>query len=513
MSNVDKKLAPHHFVLSSINQWGIWLGDFASSFDYGQKSAFVALGVGSIAMVASPQNAAFVWLTIALTFLLKSTIFYQLVLTNIGTKDARGTMGFISLAKEQGLKNKGLLFSVFVSLLCLGFLGGDAAVTTAVSVSAFVNASRSITGFLPWEFGSDILKGGFLQNALVWIFVGFVYYTNRYGPAFAKKTGTPVIVAFFILALIPAVIQIFNHLDFFKYINIVDYVKWFINNPIQATIAVNAGFLTSTGDEAAASDAAVCGPMKIKVGGAIALSTLLVLYLGQAITISEYAKNLAEGSQYLDEHFSPINEMTKAIAPYFGSFGGIITSVWSIVLVSLYALLCLNACRSMLVAVGHNLSVLIKWGWFLPWHYKHLGGEHDVWVPKLDLVMTIATSLILLLLGTGAGLEGAYGLCVAFAEFGAAVQLALFMYFYFRQGFLKSFLAAIFFLILEGFYIYNLWSKIPHGAWVTFGMSIAFGFALWMGFAMHLEQEKRKHNPTLENKVDFTHATTSSEYF
>lgn len=376
------------------------------------------------------------------TLTLQTTVKYVLIALRADNKGEGGILALYSLVKSKGKKWLYLLAALGAATLI-----ADGVITPAITVTT------SIEGL-----------SGLMENPpvipITLAIITIIFAAQRFGTSAIGRCFGPFMLAWFLMlgvlgvcsiSLYPPILKAFN--PWYAVKILVDYPGWFL--------VLGAVFLCTTGAEALYSDLGHCGRWNISAAWLFVKIMLIINYLGQGAWIITHPE-LAAGD---------INPF-YAIMPGWFVLIGIIMSAGASIIAS-------QALISGSFTIFSEAINLHFWPRLKIKYPSTVKGQ--LYIPSVNLCLFIGCVLTVLIFGSSANMEGAYGLAITITMLMTTVLIAVWM----RQHSIPRAAVYTFFIIFAGiestFLCANLF-KFLHGGWYTLLIAVGLTVIIYIWY-------------------------------
>ena len=416
---------------------GIVYGDIGTSPMYVMKS--IIEGNGGIANV----NGDFIIGSLSLviwTITLLTTIKYVLIAMKADNHGEGGIFSLYSLVKEHGK------WLILPAMLGGAALLADGVLTPAVTVTTAIEGLRSIPAM------DRLLGSGQTIVVLTTLLIISVLFamqhagTSRIGKAFG-----PVMLTWFLFLATMGVLRIFSMPAVLKAFNPVYAVKVLVSpyNKVGFMI-LGSVFLATTGAEALYSDMGHVGRENIYISWPIVKISLILNYLGQGAWIIANQSNSALYSiNDLNPFFLMLPENMRPFAVILGAAAAVIAS--QALITGSYTLVS----EAILLDLLPHLEIRYP-----------ADTKGQLYIDKVNRILWIGCSLVVLYFRSGARMESAYGLAITLTMLMTTLLISVYLRKNRGAGLLSWAVLLVFGVIEAVFFISSL-GKFTHGGYVT----------------------------------------------
>lgn len=361
------------------------------------------------------------------TLTLQTTVKYVLIALRADNKGEGGILALYTLVKSKGKRWLYLLAALGAATLI-----ADGVITPAITVTTSIEGLSAIMPDPP-------------VIPVTLLIITVIFGAQRFGTSAIGRCFGPFMLAWFLMlgvlgvcniGLSPAILKAFN--PWYAVKILVDYPGWFL--------VLGAVFLCTTGAEALYSDLGHCGRWNISLAWLFVKVMLILNYLGQGAWIIANP-SLAAGDA------NPF----YAIMPGWFVLIGIIMSAGASIIAS-------QALISGSFTIFSEAINLNFWPRLKIKYPSTVKGQ--LYIPSVNLCLFIGCVLTVLIFGSSAHMEGAYGLAITITMLMTTILIAFWM----RQRNLPKVLVwgflLLFVTIETAFLCANLF-KFFHGGWYT----------------------------------------------
>lgn len=361
------------------------------------------------------------------TLTLQTTVKYVLIALRADNKGEGGILALYTLVKSKGKRWLYLLAALGAATLI-----ADGVITPAITVTTSIEGLSAIMPDPP-------------VIPVTLLIITVIFGAQRFGTSAIGRCFGPFMLAWFLMlgvlgvcniGLSPAILKAFN--PWYAVKILVDYPGWFL--------VLGAVFLCTTGAEALYSDLGHCGRWNISLAWLFVKVMLILNYLGQGAWIIANP-SLAAGDA------NPF----YAIMPGWFVLIGIIMSAGASIIAS-------QALISGSFTIFSEAINLNFWPRLKIKYPSTVKGQ--LYIPSVNLCLFIGCVLTVLIFGSSAHMEGAYGLAITITMLMTTILIAFWM----MQRNLPKVLVwgflLLFVTIETAFLCANLF-KFFHGGWYT----------------------------------------------
>jgi KUP system potassium uptake protein len=428
----------------SLTALGIVYGDIGTSPLYAFREAFT----GAHRFAPTTENVYGSLSLITWALILVVCVKYLVLVVRADNRGEGGMMSLLALVLQHERRSEDKQKRAILILLALfgtALLFGDGMITPAVSVLSAIEGLKIATpAFEP-----------FVIPITLAILIG-LFSVQRFGTARVGRWFGPITLIWFIVIAVLGVREIAREPHILGALSPHHAFGFFLHNGLNGFFILGAVVLSVTGAEALYADMGHFGKRPIRVAWFLmAFPCLLLNYYGQgAIVLRDAAA--AANPFYL---MVPRGALYPVVA-----LATLATIVASQAMISgAYSL----AQQSVQLGYSPRLSIIHT-------SYKQAG---QIYVPEVNKMMAIGTTLLVLFFGSSERLTAAYGIAVtgAFAITTVMYSVVARQRWHWRAAVVVAFLATFLVIDLALFSANAL--KITSGGWVTIAIAL-FVFVL-----------------------------------
>lgn len=427
---------------------GIVYGDIGTSPMYVMKSMLE--GNGGINQI----NDEFIIGALSLviwTITLLTTIKYVMIAMKADNHGEGGIFSLYSLVKEQGR------WLIFPAMLGGAALLADGVLTPAVTVTTAVEGLRSIEPMAEF-LGSGQVKVVIITLAIITVLFSLQHTgTSKIGRAFG-----PVMLLWFLflggtglvhIASMPWILKAFNPI----------YAAKILFSPYnkQGFMILGSVFLATTGAEALYSDMGHVGRENIYFSWPFVKCCLIFNYLGQGAWIIANQNNADLFSvQDMNPFFLMLPDVMRPFAVILGAAAAVIAS--QALITGSYTL----------VSEAIHLDLLPHLEVRYPSETKG-----QLFIEKVNTILWIGCSIVVLYFRSGAKMESAYGLAITITMLMTTLLISVYLLRIRNRKILSGAVLAVFGVLEAVFFISSL-GKFTHGGYVTVILTLILLFVM-----------------------------------
>lgn len=374
------------------------------------------------------------------TLTLQTTVKYVLLTLRA---DNNGEGGIFSLYTLVHRREKWLLYP---AILGGAAMISDGMITPPISVCSAVE-------------GLEIKYPGIPTVGISIAIISGLFFVQRFGTAAVGRNFGPIMLVWFGTLAALGAYSIGHDLEVLQALSPHYGLQLLMQHP-KGVLVLGAVFLCTTGAEALYADLGHCGRKNIQISWIFVKSALVINYLGQAAWLLHH-----EGQRLEENPF-------YGVMPDWFLWPGIIIAT----LAAIIASQALISGSFTLVSEAIRLGLLPKLTVKFPTNMKG-----QLYLPAVNSFLWIGCIGIVLLFRQSAAMEAAYGLAIVLAMLCTTILLANWLVLR-RVRSALIWLMLIFYVGLEGLFLYGNASKFHEGGYVTVLMAaMLFGvMILWV---------------------------------
>lgn len=416
---------------------GIVYGDIGTSPMYVMKSMLEGNGgIGEI-------NADYIVGALSLviwTITLLTTIKYVLIAMKADNHGEGGIFSLYSLVKKEGK------WLIFPAMLGGAALLADGVLTPAVTVTTAVEGLRSIEPMAEF-LGNGQVKVVIITLAIITGLFSLQHTgTSRIGRAFG-----PVMLLWFLFLGGAGLAHIFQMPWILKAFNPI-YAAKVLFSPYnkQGFMILGSVFLATTGAEALYSDMGHVGRENVYFSWPFVKLCLILNYLGQgAWIIANQGNSALLAVEDLNPFFLMLPEMLRPFAVILGAAAAVIAS--QALITGSYTLVS----EAILLDLLPHLEI----------HYP-AETKGQMFIKKVNTILWLGCSLVVLYFRSGAKMESAYGLAITITMLMTTLLISVYLR-KIRHRRIMSYVVLVVFGVLEAVFFFSSLGKFMHGGYVT----------------------------------------------
>ena len=431
---------------------GIVYGDIGTSPMYVMKS--ILEGNGGISQV----NEGFIIGSLSLviwTITLLTTFKYVLIAMRADNHGEGGIFSLYSLVKHCGK------WLIFPAMLGGAALLADGVLTPAVTVTTAVEGLRSMDAM------DRLLGSG--QGTVVLItllIISLLFLAQRAGTSKIGKAFGPVMLLWFSFLGVMGLLQIFRLPVVLRAFNPLYAVRVLLSPYNKAGFMIlGSVFLATTGAEALYSDMGHVGRENVYFSWPLVKLCLILNYLGQGAWILQSKGDAALALvEDLNPFFLMLPDMLRPFAVLLGAAAAIIAS--QALITGSYTLVS----EAILLDLLPHLEIRYP-----------ADTKGQLYIPKVNTILWIGCSLVVLYFRSGARMESAYGLAITVTMLMTTVLLSVYLL-RIRKKRILAVLVLLVFAAIEAVFFLSSLGKFMHGGYVTVILTLLL---LWLMIVWH----------------------------
>ena len=431
---------------------GIVYGDIGTSPMYVMKS--ILEGNGGITQV----NEDFIIGSLSLviwTITLLTTFKYVLIAMKADNHGEGGIFSLYSLVKHCGK------WLIFPAMLGGAALLADGVLTPAVTVTTAVEGLRSMDAM------DRLLGSG--QGTVVLItllIISLLFLAQRAGTSKIGKAFGPVMLLWFSFLGVMGLLQIFRLPVVLRAFNPLYAVRVLLSPYNKAGFMIlGSVFLATTGAEALYSDMGHVGRENVYFSWPLVKICLILNYLGQGAWILQSKGDAALALvEDLNPFFLMLPDMLRPFAVLLGAAAAIIAS--QALITGSYTLVS----EAILLDLLPHLEIRYP-----------ADTKGQLYIAKVNHILWIGCSLVVLYFRSGARMESAYGLAITVTMLMTTVLLSVYLL-RIRKKRILAVLVLLVFAAIEAVFFLSSLGKFMHGGYVTVILTLLL---LWLMVVWH----------------------------
>ena len=431
---------------------GIVYGDIGTSPMYVMKS--ILEGNGGISQV----NEDFIIGSLSLviwTITLLTAFKDVLIAMRADNHGEGGIFSLYSLVKHCGK------WLIFPAMLGGAALLADGVLTPAVTVTTAVEGLRSMDAM------DRLLGSG--QGTVVLItllIISLLFLAQRAGTSKIGKAFGPVMLLWFSFLGVMGLLQIFRLPVVLRAFNPLYAVRVLLSPYNKAGFMIlGSVFLATTGAEALYSDMGHVGRENVYFSWPLVKLCLILNYLGQGAWILQSKGDAALALvEDLNPFFLMLPDMLRPFAVLLGAAAAIIAS--QALITGSYTLVS----EAILLDLLPHLEIRYP-----------ADTKGQLYIPKVNTILWIGCSLVVLYFRSGARMESAYGLAITVTMLMTTVLLSVYLL-RIRKKRILAVLVLLVFAAIEAVFFLSSLGKFMHGGYVTVILTLLL---LWLMIVWH----------------------------
>ena len=439
---------------------GIVYGDIGTSPMYVMKS--ILEGNGGISNV----NESFIIGALSLviwTITLLTTVKYVLIAMKADNHGEGGIFSLYALVRGCGK------WLIFPAMLGGAALLADGVLTPAVTVTTAVEGLRSM------DVMNRLLGSGQMKVVLITlIIISALFAVQRAGTSRIGKAFGPVMLTWFTFLGLTGLLNITRLPVVLKAFNPVYAVQLLVSPANKAGFMIlGSVFLATTGAEALYSDMGHVGRNNIYFSWPFVKICLILNYLGQgAWIILNQADKALYGIEDMNPFFLMLPVTLRPFAVLIGAAAAIIAS--QALITGSYTLV--------------SEAILLDLLPHLETRYPS-DTKGQLYIPKVNTILWIGCSLVVLYFRSGARIESAYGLAITVTMLMTTLLISVYLR-RLRHLRILSIIVLVVFGVIEAVFFISSLGKFAHGGYVTvlITLLILAVMVIWYR-STHLEQK------------------------
>jgi len=480
---------------------GIVYGDIGTSPMYVVKS--ILEGNGGIAHINEPFIIGSLSLVIW-TITLLTTIKYVLIAMKADNHGEGGIFSLYALVKNCGK------WLIFPAMLGGAALLADGVLTPAVTVTTAVEGLRSIPAM-------DLFLGPRQWKVVIitLIIIAFLFSVQHTGTSRIGRAFGPVMLIWFAflgvtglahIISLPAILRAFNPL----------YAVQVLMSPYNKAgfMILGSVFLATTGAEALYSDMGHVGKENVYASWPFVKLCLILNYLGQgAWLLQNRGDPVLLGLEELNPFFLMLPPMLRPFAVVLGAAAAIIAS--QALITGSYTLVS----EAILLDLLPHLEIRYP-----------ADTKGQLYISKVNHILWIGCSLVVLYFRSGARMESAYGLAITVTMLMTTMLISVYLGRIRKNRVLAGAVLVLFGVIEAVFFISSL-GKFTHGGYVTViltllllaimivwhrGTQLEQKYSIRLNLQEHIQNIGRLHRdetiPLLANNLVYLEGKRDSDY-
>jgi len=431
----DSSDAPHgrppgrYLFLLSVTALGVVYGDIGTSPLYALREAFLFSGSSAV----TRESVLGVLSLMLWALIVVVTLKYLMVVMRADNDGEGGVLALTALVtgKTGSTKRKAIL--VAVGLFGTALLYGDGMITPAISVLAAVEGLEiAVPAVEPYVV---------LISAVILV---LLFSVQRRGTAAIGAVFGPIMVVWFIVLAVLGVGQIVAAPDVLEAINPVFGVRFFVENPKMAFLALGGIFLVVTGSEALYADMGHFGKRPIRIGWTMVVLPALVLnYFGQGALV--------------------ISNPSAIDNPFFR-----LPPDWAVLPMVVLATAATVIASQALISGAYSLTMqAVQLGYLPRQRIDHTSAREygQVYVPGVNWILMLSTVGLVFAFRSTSNLAAAYGVAVSTTMVITTVLIYVVMRNRWKWSRLLAGSLSLLFLTVDLVFFSSNILKVPEGGW------------------------------------------------
>jgi len=359
-----------------IGSIGVVYGDIGTSPLYALREAVTAAAGPSGAV--TPQAVLGVLSLILWALIVVVTLKYVVVLLRADNHGEGGTLALMALAQRAVARGAGTI--VLLGIISGALFYGDAVITPALSVLSAIEGIKLVTS----AFDSYVVP-------LTVVILLALFAVQSRGTARVASFFGPIMCIWFAVIAIAAIPPIMRQPEVLFALNPVHAVEFVLHHGIIGFVTLGAVFLAVTGAEALYADLGHFGKRPIQTAWLfIVLPSLALNYLGQGALVIADPKGVEN--------------------PFFLMFPD-----WALIpMVTLATVATVIASQAVITGAYSLTRQAIQLGLLPRFEIRHTSETHSgqIYIPRVNLLLLIAVTLLVLMFRSSSALASAYGISV-----------------------------------------------------------------------------------------------------
>lgn len=439
---------------------GIVYGDIGTSPMYVMKS--ILEGNGGISHVNEPFIIGSLSLVIW-TITLLTTIKYVVIAMKADNHGEGGIFSLYALVKNCGK------WLIVPAMLGGAALLADGVLTPAVTVTTAVEGLRSIPAM------NRLMGGGQAKVVIITlIIIGALFSVQHAGTNKIGKAFGPVMLTWFTFLGVTGLLRIGGLPSVLRAFNPVYAVQVLLSPYNKAGFMIlGSVFLATTGAEALYSDMGHVGRENVYFSWPFVKLCLICNYLGQGAWILQNQGNEALFRiPDLNPFFLMLPEAMRPFAVLLGAAAAVIAS--QALITGSYTLVS----EAILLDLLPHLEI----------RYPS-DTKGQLYIPKVNTILWIGCTLVVLYFRSGARMESAYGLAITVTMLMTTLLISVYLRRVRRLG-AVSWLVLVLFGMIEAVFFVSSLGKFMHGGYVTVILTLLLLLIMLVWYrGTHLEQK------------------------
>ena len=423
----EKKDTKKYLFLLSFSALGVVYGDIGTSPLYAFRECFY----GPHSVEPTEANVLGVLSLIFWSLILVISIKYLLIILRANNQGEGGILALMELVLPRKGRTRGVMLTL--GLFGAALLYGDGTITPAISVLSAVEGL---------EVAAPGLKQYVIPATLVILF--FLFLLQRRGTGGIGLLFGPVMLIWFIILAGTGLASIAKNTSVIGAVNPVYALRFFGGHGYGSLFILGAVFLVVTGGEALYADIGHFSPASIRLSWfSIVLPSLLLNYFGQ-------------GALLLEDPSFAVNPFYHLV-PERALYPMIVLSTGATVIAS----------QAIISGVFSLTFQSVQLGYLPRLKIRHTSEDESgqIYIPRINWIMYVVTSLIVAGFQSSSNLAAAYGIAVSTTMVITTVLAYFVITHIWKWPHPVPFLLTSFFLIIDATFLGANMLKITHGGW------------------------------------------------
>jgi len=415
---------------------GIVFGDIGTSPIYAFRETFA----GHHTLRVDQMHVYGVLSLIFWSMMIIVTLKYVMIIMRADNKGEGGSLALLALINRQiGGKKKWTAGIVLLGVFATALFYGDSMITPAISVLSAVEGLTTVNaGLEPWVIPIAV-------GILVGLFAIQSHGTARVGAFFG-----PIMLFYFTTIAVLGVMHIVDRPQvIFATVNPLNFLDFFIEEPVRAFIALGSVVLAVTGAEALYADMGHFGRKPIRVSWIyFVMPTLLLNYMGQGAMLM----NMSEA---------------QAVETVKNPFFYLAPETLRLPLVLLATMATIIASQAVISGAFSVTQQAIQLGFVPRLRITHTSesAAGQIYIPVVNWALMTMVILLVLMFGSSSNLAAAYGIAVTGAMLIDAVLISVVLLQLWNWNRAIAIGLLTLFFTVDGLYLGANLLKIPAGGW------------------------------------------------
>jgi KUP system potassium uptake protein len=362
--------------LLTLGALGVVFGDIGTSPLYALKESFI----GHHPMPVTELRVLGVLSVIFWTFMIVVTLKYVVVMLRADNKGEGGSLALLALLSRHGDRKRWTAGLTMLGVFATALFFGDAIITPAISVLSAVEGVGTINAdFTPYA----------MPVALV-IIVG-LFAVQRFGTARVGAVFGPIMLGYFVILAGLGAMAVADRPDVIRALSPVWALRFVLDDPHLAFLALGSIVLSVTGAEALYADLGHYGAKPIRFAWLLfAFPALMINYLGQGALLLEQPNAIANPFYLLASEAWRLPLIVLAVVATIIASQAVITGAFSVV--------------RQAVQLGLVPRLTIR-------HTSRIA-EGQIYVPLINWLLCVSVVVLVVVFGNSSNLASAYGIAV-----------------------------------------------------------------------------------------------------